>query len=43
MVDILDKTVSNITKAFKTAGYVEAFIVKFRAYTNYTIKRFFKL
>ena len=31
MVDILDEAVGNITEAFKTAGYVETFIVKFKA------------
>ena len=31
MVDIPDEAVNNITEAFKTAGYVEAFIVKFRS------------
>ena len=29
--NILDEIVSNITEAFKTAGFVEVFIVKFRA------------
>ena len=29
--NILDEIVSNITEAFKTAGFVEVFIIKFRA------------
>ena len=31
MVAILDEALGNITETFKTAGYVEAFIVTFKA------------